>query len=109
MLTNPSTLSWQAPLTNVDGSKITEELDYELGIADENNDIAAVVTIPQQLQVEDGKYEAPIADMDLGPGEHTVALRAFVKSSPELKSEWSETVSFKLAGVPEAPFDLQVS
>lgn len=106
---NPNTLSWNAPRTNVDGSEITEELDYELGIADGNNGIVAAVTIPQQLQVEDGRYEAPIADMDLGPGEHTVALRAFVKSSPDIKSEWSETVTFRLVGEPGVPFDLQVS
>ena len=110
MKLNPTTLSWKAPTTNVDGTPIDYELEYEVGIASENaeGDYAPLVTIPGQLREED-TYEAPISDLLLDYGEHTIALRSFDKFIPDRMSEWSEPVTFMLKTVPSAPLELRVT
>lgn len=110
MKLNPTTITWQAPTTNVDGSPIDYELEYEVGITSENaeGDYAPLVTIPGQLR-EGETYEAPISDLLLDYGEHTIALRSFDKVIPERMSEWSEPVTFMLATVPERPLELRVT
>lgn len=110
MKLNPTTLSWQAPTTNVDGTPIDYELEYEVGIASENTegDYAPLATIPGQLR-ENETYEAPISDLPLEYGEHTIALRSFEKAMPERVSQWSEPVTFMLETVPSAPLELRVT
>ncbi|WP_417500771.1 hypothetical protein [Marinobacter sp.] len=110
MKVNPTTLSWQAPTTNVDGSLIDYELEYEVGIAGDSTegDYAPLATIPGQLR-ERETYVAPIADLPLDHGEHTIALRSFDKAQPDRMSEWSEPVTFMLATVPERPLELRVT
>ena len=85
MKLNPKTMSWQAPTTNVDGSPIDYELEYEVGLEDLDG-FNPIVTIPGQLR-EDGKtYEAPIGDLSLDEGVHVIALRSFSKEDPERMS-----------------------
>lgn len=110
MKTNPTTLSWKAPTTNVDGTPIDYELEYEVGITSENaeGDYAPLMSIPGQLR-EGEDYEAPISDLLLDYGEHTIALRSFEKAVPDRVSEWSEPVTFLLQTVPSAPLELRVT
>lgn len=111
MTLNPNKLSWTAPTENEDGSPIDYELEYEVGLLKDNgtdHDFDPVATIPGQLR-EGDRYEAPIADMGLGAGDHLLALRSFAKGDPDRKSEWSESVAFRIAKVPAAPLDLRVA
>ncbi|GGE75794.1 hypothetical protein GCM10011533_30170 [Streptosporangium jomthongense] len=108
MKVNPETMSWTAPTTNVDGTEITYALEYEVGL-DQKGIFSPIVTIPGQLQ-PDNRYTAPIADLPLEYGEHTIALRSFAKEAPDRVSEWSEPVTFVLsAEIPRAPLDLRVT
>ncbi|MFP3979147.1 hypothetical protein [Marinobacter sp. KMM 10035] len=113
MKINPTTLSWTAPTTNVDGSPIDYELEYEVGI--EPKDVEAevgyykpIATIPGQLRANE-RYEAPISELPLEYGENTIALRSFKKAVPELVSQWSDPVTFMLQPVPERPLELRVT
>lgn len=109
MKINPKTMSWTAPTTNVDGSEIDYELEYEVGVYTEDaQDFEPIVTIAGQLQ-QDGRYTAPIAMLSLVEGEQTIALRSFAKDQPGLKSEWSASVAFMVAPVPSAPLELRVT
>ncbi|MGK0524549.1 MAG: hypothetical protein ACI92N_002188 [Pseudomonadales bacterium] len=110
MKINPTTLSWEAPSTDAAGEAIDYELEYEVGITSERTEdyFAPLVTIPGQLR-EGKTYEAPISDLLLDYGTHTIALRSFAKEMPDLMSEWSEPVSFRLVAVPSAPLDLRVT
>ena len=108
MKTNPETMSWTAPTTNVDGTEITYALEYEVGL-EHNGVFAPIVTIPGQLK-EGDRYTAPIADLPLEYGEHTIAMRSFAKEDPDRKSVWSAPVSFVLSEeIPNAPLDLRVT
>lgn len=109
MKTNPETMSWTAPTTNVDGSEIDYELEYEVGVYTEDaQGFEPLVTMPGQLQ-SDGRYTAPIAMLSLADGEQEIALRSFAKQQPELMSEWSASVTFMVAPVPSAPLELRVT
>lgn len=110
MKLNPKTISWEAPTTNTDGTPIEYQLEYEVGLADESAEggYALLMTIPGQLR-EGKTYEAPISDLTLEPGRHTIALRSFAKQDPARVSQWSEPVSFRLQPVPSAPLDLRVT
>lgn len=110
MKLNPTTLSWNAPTTNVDGTPIDYELEYEVGLAPEGavGDYQPLVTIPGQLR-EDETYEAPISDLPLEYGEHTIAMRSFEKAMPTRVSAWSEPVTFMLQTVPSRPLELRVT
>lgn len=108
MKINPKKLSWEAPTTNVDGTPIDYEVDYELGI-EVNGVINPFLVVPAQLN-ELGGYEAPIADMGFDYGEHVVALRTFAKNDPTRKSVWSNTVNFIMSRrIPKAPTSLSVA
>lgn len=108
MKINPKTMSWEAPTTNVDGTPITYALEYEVGL-DQNGVLAPIVTIPGQLK-EGDSYTAPIADLPLEYGEHTIAMRSFAKDDPGRMSAWSEPVSFVLSEeIPNAPLDFRVT
>lgn len=107
MKLNPTTLSWKAPTTNLDGTPIDYELEYEVG-ADDGKAYVPLMTIPGQLR-QNENYEAPISDLLLDYGEHTIALRSFDKSMPDRMSEWSEPVTFTLATVPSRPLELRVT
>ena len=101
MKTNP-------PTTNVDGTDITYAMEYEVGLQ-ESGVFTPLMTIPGQLQ-DGGRYTAPIADLALDYGEHSIALRTFAKEDPARKSAWSESVEFVLsAEIPSAPLDLRVT
>lgn len=107
MKLNPKNLIWRAPTENTDGSEITYALEYEVGLMT-NGVFAPILTVPGQLRV-DQLYEAPIGHMALGVGEHEIALRSFAKDDPELRSEWSESVRFRIEEVPTAPLELRVA
>ena len=106
---NPTELSWRAPTTNVDGTPIQYELNYELGIQDTDGVIQPNVLIVGNLR-EDDMYVAPIADMDFALGSHTIALRSMAVDEPNRVSEWSETVQFFISqAIPKPPLGLAVS
>lgn len=109
MKLNPTTMSWEAPITNVDGTPIDYMLEYEVGLAGENapGDYDPIATIPGQLRNGE-TYEAPISDLELTEGEHTIALRTFAKDTPERISEWSDPVSFMIMPAPKPPLALRV-
>lgn len=110
MKINPTTLSWMAPTTNVDGTAIDYELQYELGLYDEEADlIEPLMTIPGQLRdQETGAYEAPIADVGLDTGSYEMALRSFAKEDPERVSTWSNTVEFAISDrIPGPPLEFR--
>jgi len=104
---NPKTLSWTAPETNEDGSPITGTLEYEVGVQ-AGETFEPTVVIPGQLQ-PDGAYQAHISQLSLGKGDHVLALRTFTKEQPSVKSSWSESVAFTIAGVPKPPLELRVA
>ena len=110
MKINPTTLSWMAPTTNVDGTAIDYELQYELGLYDNEADlIEPLMTIPAQLRNDEtGAYEAPIADVRLDTGTYEMALRSFAKEDPERVSTWSNTVEFAISDrIPSAPLEFR--
>jgi hypothetical protein len=105
MKVNPKTISWSAPTTNTDGTEIAYALEYEVGRVSDAG-IDPIMVVASQLQ-EGGQYNAPITDISLDYGEHTLVLRTFAKDDPERKSDWSESVTFALsAEIPNAPLDL---
>lgn len=110
MIVNPKTLSWTAPTENVDGSPIDYDLNYEVGLVDiDTGDIVPIMTLPGSLN-PDGRYEAPIDELMLNPGDYTLALRAYEKGNESRESAWSDSrVNFALMTVPTAPLDLKVS
>ena len=108
MKINPETLSWEAPAKNVDGTPIQYELNYEVGIS-KNGEYKPLVVIAAQLTENDGEYEAPITQLNLEKGEHTIALRSFAKDNPDRKSQWSGPVSFVLSDeIPQSPLGVRV-
>lgn len=109
MKLNPTTMSWNAPTTNIDGTPIDYELEYEVGLhTGEQGGYEPLLTIPGQLR-EGETYEAPISDLMLEHGENTIAIRSFAKQDPDRISEWSEPVTFRLQPVPSAPLELRVT
>ena len=108
---NPSKIVWQEPQQTAAGDPIPGDrsLEYEVGIAqDPEGEPEPLMVVAAQLR-EGTEYEAPIADLALGDGEHSIALRSFYKTEPALKSEWSDTVTFEINGsVPAAPLGLSV-
>ena len=109
---NPKKLSWNAPETNEDGTPITYELEYELGVYDEaEQDFIPKLTVAGQLRDDtEGEYEAQIELMEFDTGEHKIALRAFAKDDPNRKSVWSESATFAISDeIPSAPKGLSVT
>jgi hypothetical protein len=105
MKVNPKVIAWSAPTTNTDGTQIAYALEYEVGQVLVGG-IVPIMVVASQLQ-EGGKYNAPITDISLDYGEHTLVLRTFAKDDPERKSDWSASVTFALsAEIPSAPLDL---
>jgi hypothetical protein len=110
MKINPTTLSWMAPTTNVDGTPIDYELQYEIGLYDEEADsIVPLMTVPSSLRTDEaGAYEAPIADVGLDTGSYEMALRSFAKEDPERVSLWSNTVEFAISDrIPNPPLEFR--
>ena len=106
MVINPTTLKWTAPTQNTDGEPITYELDYEMGAGEPLEPMYIVVG---SLQT-DGVYQAPLSDAEFDEGENTIALRAIRRDVPDLKSAWSNAVTFEIARVvPKAPFAVAVA
>ena len=109
MKLNPEFLIWDEPQNTVSGDPIPDDrsLEYEVGIIGDGNPEPLMV-IPGQLR-EGTQYEAPISKLDLGDGAHEIALRSFYKDAPDMKSTWSESVSFRIDGsVPESPLGVSV-
>jgi hypothetical protein len=105
MKVNPKVIAWSAPTTNTDGTQIAYALEYEVGQVLVGG-IVPIMVVASQLQ-EGGQYNAPIADIALDFGEHTLVLRTFAKEDQERKSEWSVGVTFALsAQIPNPPFDV---
>ena len=109
MKINPTKLSWQAPVTNVDGTPIDYVLQYEVGLMDAQGVLQPLIVIPAQLQ-SGNEYEAPIADLQLASGStYNIALRTFAKEDPARKSTWSNKVEFAISDrIPNAPLELAV-
>ena len=110
MKLNPEKLIWTKPTKTVAGDAIPEDrvLEYEVGTVDAGEDPQALMVVPGQLRSGE-EYEAPIGDLGLEDGEHTLVLRSFYKEDPELKSQWSEAVTFRVDGsVPKPPLDVFV-
>lgn len=98
---NPTTIRWQAPTQNVDGSLIDYELAYELYV-----DAEPVATFPGRLN-PDGTYEQDVVDLfpDTTFAAYDVALKAFRVDQPEEKSALSNVVEYKFdRRKPKAPF-----
>lgn len=103
---NPRRLRWRGSTHRVDGTPITNPLDYELG------ELVGEAFVPKLIVVgelqESGEYIAQLADMGFEDGNHTVALRA-IELGPNLASAWSQPVSFTfIRSAPAAPFGLAV-
>lgn len=110
MKVNPKRMSWVAPTTNTDGTEINYDLEYEVGLLDENGDPQSLMVVAAQLREETSEYQAPIADLQLEPGEHEITMRTFAKEDPDRVSQWSNPVGFVISReIPEVPLDLQVS
>lgn len=77
---NPTVLEWDAPTTNVDGSPITEPLNYTMLL-----DGSEHVSFPGSLNPS-GKYTAQFDDMSVPNGTFDIGLLAFYVDAPELKS-----------------------
>ena len=109
MKLNPEKLVWQEPQKTVSGETIPpdKELEYEVGYKQDGG-FEPLMVVPAQLR-EGTEYEAPIKELQLSDGEHEISLRSFYKDSPELKSSWSNSVTFEINGsVPESPLGLSV-
>lgn len=109
MKINPSIMSWTAPTTNIDGTPIQYDLEYEVGLMDAKQVIQPLMVIPAQLQTGND-YEAPIDALDLVNGTYQIALRTFAKDDPKRVSAWSNPVEFAISEqIPNAPLALAVS
>lgn len=108
MKINPQTMSWVAPKTNMDGTPIQYELQYEVGLVNAEGGIDPLMVIPGQLQT-DGKYTAPISALGLDYGTYDIAIRTFAKEDPKRVSTWSDLVPFAISKeIPKAPLELAV-
>jgi len=109
MKINPSVLSWTALTTNIDGTPIQYDLEYEVGLMDANQVVRPLMVIPAQLQTGND-YEAPIDALGLANGTYQIALRTFAKDNPKRVSTWSNPVEFAISEqIPNAPLALAVS
>lgn len=100
-----TTLKWQAPTENEDGTDIDYPLAYNLYVDDE-----PVLTFPGTLN-DDGMYSFPLADVPAlsVPGDYTLSLTAFEDGKPERESDHSGTIIVtRLPADPNAPRDLSV-
>lgn len=98
MVINPTVLKWRAPTKNVDGTSIDYEMAYELEV-----NTVLTATFPGRLN-PDGLYEQSTDTMFPEYGEYVVRLRAFRIDMPEVKSDWSNAVTYFFdKRVPEAP------
>lgn len=98
---NPTSLRWQAPTENVDGTPVNGPLNYNLYRRDpsvQDDAFVNVYVVVGELQT-DGTYTAPIEN--LASGEHEVALTAV--DADGIESDFSNSVGFRLAAVPQAP------
>ena len=109
MKINPKQLSWSAPTTNVDGTPIDYDLEYEVGIV--NGDaISTLMVVPAQLR-EGVDYVAPIEGLSLASGRvYSLALRAFAKEDSKRVSQWAISGEFAISDrVPSPPLAFAVS
>lgn len=113
-LLNPKNLAWQRPLKNTDGSPVTVDLDYELGIRyAEESEPQAHMSVVGDLQ-EGDTYSAPLDQSDLPAGAAIfISLRAINHSddseAPRF-SAWSNEVEILFSnGIPEAPRNFTVA
>jgi len=102
---NPKRLLWSAPKETQGGDSIDEStLSYEVGTVADDGETSPLMVVPGQLLEDDSTYEAPISDLKLDDGEHTLALRSFFTERPEFKSTWSNTVTVTITDeVPKPP------
>ena len=107
-MANPTTITWDDPTTNVDGSPIAagEITGYTVGVRPNNGTIG---TYPFTGQVADpaGTKELISAlSTILSPGIYFVA----VQSNGPVNSAWSPEVTFTIAApVPNPPSGLKVA
>ena len=105
--TKKSVISWIAPESNVDGTPIDYDIQYEVGVK-VNGAFEPKTTL--SAQAKDGRYEASLDGLGLGYGEHTIALRTFAKDDPARKSEWSDPVNFTISNqTPNPPMDVRIT
>ena len=83
---NPTTLSWNAPTENVDGSPITDPLSYRLVV-----DGADFLDFPGTLN-PDGSYSVATVDLGLPNGIFQMELKTFYEEAPELISDPSNSI-----------------
>ena len=108
MKINPERFRWKAPENNQDGTPIDYELDYELGLMNEDGEIVPFVVIPEKLQ-DNEYYTAEIEQFDLDAGQFEFAIRSFAANDRDRKSQWSETVEFAISDrIPSLPLEFSV-
>lgn len=105
-MANPTKIIWRAPTLNTDGTPIDYALDYELGVV-EGSAVTPVAVFPGSLN-PDGTYEQPLSAF--GPGSHTIVLRALNRNQPDLRSVWTNPVTFVVSTeTPQPPLDFAVA
>lgn len=107
---NHNKFQWTAPTKNTDGTDITYALDYAFWANKVGDEPTEVFTTPGSLN-EDGKYEAPIADMPFfeAGNRYEVRLQAVDHRDAANRSALTNPLTFTLSNeVPEAPLDFSV-
>lgn len=101
---NPGKLFWTHGGKNTDGSDFDPERfhGWELELNGE-----AALSIPVGWN-QGGEYEAPVASLELAEGDYSARLR-LVTVTPEIASDWSGAVSFRIRKTPEAPRNFSVA
>ncbi len=99
--TNPESIRWQPPLTNVDGTPVNGPLDYRIYRRDDDqphtpDDFFFVVVGDLQ---PNGEYVAPLPSFP--NGRNVIAMTAVDAEDDE--SAFSNTVGFRIASYPNAP------
>lgn len=101
-----SELRWQPPTTNVDGTPIDYELDYELGSRQQGQpqEPAALFTVVGDLQT-DGTYLAPLSQMAWDSnGNYEIFLRAINRDDPAAVSAWNNPILLTVtSSIPNPP------
>lgn len=103
---NPTHIRWQAPTQEVDGSFITRELSYVLGVVDDSGVPQDVASFPGSLN-PDGTYSVPVADLPVfeQDGDYEIAMAAQYTDGSQARSAWSNRVvhSFDRPAAPARP------
>lgn len=103
---NPAYIQWQAPTHEVDGSAITRQMTYILGVVDETGLPQDIASFPGTLN-PDGTYVTATSDLSVFDldGDYEIALAAQYIDGAQERSAWSNRIlhTFDRPSAPQRP------